>query len=66
MKIICISCEGEVNLDHKVFEDYVGPVKCFNCGAMLEIHTSKGLLGSMDVLNNLPQYSNEQILPNYS
>jgi hypothetical protein len=66
MKIICISCKREVNLDHKVFEDYRGPVKCFSCGSMLEIQTSRGVLASMNVLSNLPQYSTEEILPNYS
>jgi len=66
MKIICISCEREVNLDHKVFEDYQGPVKCFSCGAMLEIQTSRGVLGSMNALSDLPQYSTEEILPNHS
>ena len=66
MKIICISCEREVNLDHKVFEDYEGPVKCFSYGAMLEIQTSNGVLSSMDVLSKLLQYSTEEILPSYS
>jgi ribosomal protein S27E len=66
MKINCISCEREVNLDHRVFEDYEGPVKCFSCGAMLEIKTTKGVIGTINVLNALPQYSTDEILPNYS
>jgi ribosomal protein S27E len=59
MKIICMSCEREVNLDHKVFEDYQGLVKCFSCGAMLEIKTSRGVLGSINVPGSLPQNSTE-------
>ena len=66
MKINCISCEREVNLDHRVFEDYEGPVKCFDCGAMLEIKTTKGVIGSINVLNALPQHSTEETFPNYS
>jgi ribosomal protein S27E len=66
MKVDCISCEGEVNLDHSVFEEYEGSVKCFSCGAMLEIRTSKGVLGSIKALDSLPQYSPEEISPNCS
>jgi hypothetical protein len=66
MKISCISCEGEVNLDHKVFDDYEGPVKCFTCGAMLEIQTLQGSFVSINQLSPLPQYSTDKILPNHS
>jgi hypothetical protein len=66
MKINCISCESGVNLDHKIFEDYEGPVKCFSCGAMLEIKTLNGVLGSINPLSPLPQYSTAEILPSFS
>jgi ribosomal protein S27E len=66
MKINCISCEREVNLDHKVFKNYEGPVKCFSCGAMLEIQTSRGVLGSINLFSALPQYSTDEILPSSS
>jgi len=42
MKIKCIRCSGEVNLDHKIFQNYAGPVKCFRCGAMMDIKTEQG------------------------
>jgi hypothetical protein len=31
MKIKCICCGKDVNLDRRVFEDYEGPVRCFSC-----------------------------------
>jgi len=31
MKVKCISCGHELNLDHWVFDDYAEPVKCFSC-----------------------------------
>ena len=37
MKMTCIVCGREVNLDHVIFENYQGPVKCFSCGAMMEV-----------------------------
>jgi hypothetical protein len=66
MKINSTSCGGEVNLDHRAFEEYEGPVKCFSCGTMLEIKTTKGVIGSINVLNALTQHSTEEISPNYS
>jgi len=46
MNMICISCNRDVNLDHVIFENYHGPVKCFSCGAMMEIRTVGGVLDS--------------------
>ena len=66
MKINCISCERELNLDHKVFENYEGPVKYFSCGAMLDIQTSRGVVGSINPLSASPQYSSDEILTSYS
>jgi uncharacterized Zn finger protein len=47
MKIDCPSCASEVSLDHKVFEDYDGPVKCFCCGTMVEIRTEGGIINAV-------------------
>jgi DNA-directed RNA polymerase subunit N (RpoN/RPB10) len=44
MKVDCVSCGYEINLEHTGFEDYTGPVKCFCCGAMMEIKISKGFV----------------------
>jgi ribosomal protein S27E len=50
MKIKCISCGHELNLDHWVFEDYSGPVKCFSCSAMMEVKTTGGAVYSINPL----------------
>ena len=47
MKVDCIACGYEINLDHKVFDDYSGPIKCFSCGAMMEVKTEQGLMCSL-------------------
>jgi len=47
MNMTCIACRRNVNLDHVVFENYEGPVKCFSCGIMMEIKTVGGVLGSV-------------------
>ncbi len=43
MKVNCLSCGHNVDLDD-VYEDYEGPVKCFACGATLEIKCEQGHL----------------------
>jgi hypothetical protein len=47
MKITCLCCACEVNLDHKIFENYAGPVKCFRCGAMMDVQTEEGAVSSL-------------------
>jgi hypothetical protein len=44
MRMNCLSCGHEVNLDHPVFRNYQGPVKCFSCGKMMDITTNQGAL----------------------
>ena len=50
MRVKCISCGNELNLDHWVFEDYSGPVKCFSCSAMMEVKTNGGEVYSINPL----------------
>jgi hypothetical protein len=50
MRAKCISCREELNLDHGIFEDYSGPVKCFSCSAMMEVKTSGGEVYSINPL----------------
>ena len=38
MKIYCLRCLNEINLDHRVFYDYAGPVKCFVCGEIMKVN----------------------------
>jgi ribosomal protein S27E len=50
MRVQCISCGYEFNLDHRVFNDYSGPVKCFSCSAMMEVKTAGGEVYSINTL----------------
>jgi hypothetical protein len=50
MKAKCISCGHELNLDHWVFDDYAGPVKCFSCSRMMEVKTVRGIVFSINPL----------------
>ncbi len=36
MKLNCVSCGHNVNLDD-AYDDYCGDIKCFVCGSMLEV-----------------------------
>ena len=57
MRIDCTNCESEIRLDHKVFEDYDGPVKCFCCGTMVAIRTEGGIINAVSSLDILPGHS---------
>ena len=46
MKVDCISCGYEINLDHKIFDDYSGPIKCFSCGSVMEVTIEQGSMRS--------------------
>jgi ribosomal protein S27E len=50
MRVKCISCGNELNLDHGIFEDYSGPVKCFSCSAMMEVKSTGGEIYSINPL----------------
>jgi ribosomal protein S27E len=50
MRVKCISCGNELNLDHWVFEDYEEPVKCFSCSAMMEVKSTGGEIYSINPL----------------
>ena len=43
MKIKCLSCGLQNNLDHKVY-DFKGSVKCLHCRTVMEIQTAHGVL----------------------
>ena len=51
MKVNCLSCGHKVDLD-EVYDDYNGQVKCFACGALLEIQTHLGQLKSINIVNS--------------
>jgi len=41
MKINCVSCGHKIELDN-AYSDYEGRIRCFACGALLEIKTEEG------------------------
>jgi hypothetical protein len=47
MKVESVSCGHELNLDHWVFDDYGGPVKCFSCSRMKEVKTAQEIVQSL-------------------
>ncbi len=44
MKINCLSCGHNVDLDDAYEENYEGAIKCYGCDATLEIKTEHGSL----------------------
>jgi len=44
MKIKCLSCRQEINLDHQAFSNFRGSLKCLNCRGVMEIQTMRGVL----------------------
>ena len=49
--IKCVQCGHEISLNHEVFKNYTGPVKCFACSAMMEVGMERGLVHSVKSLN---------------
>jgi ribosomal protein S27E len=62
MKINCLSCGHKVDLDD-VYDNFEGKVKCFACGAMLEIKTEGARLKAVNLADGLPHVSPEETLP---
>jgi ribosomal protein S27E len=60
MRMACMGCGRDVNLDHVIFDNYEGPVKCFCCGTIMEVKTVRGALDSMIVRTAAPVYLERQ------
>jgi len=60
MKINCLSCGHKVDLDD-AYDDYEGAVKCFACGAILNIKTQEGRLKSVSLATAVPRRSLERV-----
>ena len=59
MRMTCIACGTEVNLDHVVFENYNGPVKCFSCGSLMEVRTAQGVVDNVALLGEAAIYADK-------
>lgn len=55
MKINCLSCGHNVDLDDAYGDHYEGQIKCFGCEARLEILTEHGAIRYVHLLNGLIQ-----------
>ena len=44
MRIKCLSCGREMNMDQQGFSDFKGSIKCFSCSAAVEIQTMRRVL----------------------
>lgn len=53
MKINCLSCGFKVDLTN-TYDDYEGQVKCFGCGATLEIETQEGHVRMVKLVKAVP------------
>ncbi len=60
MKINCLSCGHQVVLDD-AYDNYEGLVKCFACGAMLEIKTDEGNLKRVRFVSMVSRPSTEEV-----
>ena len=48
MRINCLSCGHKVDLDD-AYDDFEGQIKCFPCGAVLEIKTDQAKLKKIKI-----------------
>ena len=51
MEIKCVNCGRRVNLDHAVFVNYVGTVKCFSCSSLMEVKIKDRVLHGASLLS---------------
>jgi len=52
MKINCLSCGHKVDIGD-AYDDYEGQIKCYVCGAILEIKTEEANLKSVNFLKTV-------------
>ena len=52
MKINCLSCGHKVDIGD-AYDDYEGQIKCYVCGAILEIKTEEANLKSVMLSDNI-------------
>lgn len=61
MEINCLGCGFKVDLTD-AYNDYVGPVKCFACGAITEIATQGGNVRTVGPATEAPISLAEEFL----
>ncbi len=53
MKINCLGCGYKVDLAD-AYDDYEGQIKCFACGAIMEIATQEGSIRAVRSVTEVP------------
>ena len=53
MQINCLGCGYKVDLTDD-YDDYEGPIKCFACGAMMEIAAQEGSILAVRSVKEVP------------
>jgi hypothetical protein len=59
MKINCLGCGFKVDLAG-AYDDYVGQIKCFACGAIMEVATQEGNIRAVSPVTEMPLPSVEE------
>ena len=59
MRINCLACGHKVELDD-VYDNYEGQVKCWVCGALLQIKSEEGNLKSLEFVKMVPRPTLEE------
>ena len=61
MKMECLSCSCELDLDQQIFSVFNGSIKCSSCGAAMEIQTMMGVLIWAYLLSGMnPDFADRQ------
>jgi DNA-directed RNA polymerase subunit RPC12/RpoP len=58
MEINCLGCGFKIDLAG-AYDDYVGQIKCFACGAIMEIATQAGNIRAVNAVTEAPLPSAE-------
>ena len=61
MEINCVSCGFKVDLTDS-YDNYQGQVKCFACGAILDITTQNGNVCSVTLAEGLAEPPVEEVI----
>lgn len=60
MKVNCLGCGYKVELAES-YDDYEGPIKCFACGAIMEIAAHEGSIREVRPVTGEPLPSAEKV-----
>jgi DNA-directed RNA polymerase subunit RPC12/RpoP len=61
MQINCLGCGFKVDLAG-AYDNYVGQIKCFACGAIMEIATQEGNIRAVGPVTEAPLTLAEEVL----